>query len=578
MVLCLPTLLQINISLYGGKSKDIFFNEHFIDIAEELLLEHMLRLPRIINIGTERQKATGLSRLKCFIAFLFKKGRLHVTLSNDDLIEKLLDVLLLSVEMERSQSLLEICSDVWQIGSKNIAESLFFGYRKSPWKIYKNIQNQQIINEIETVCEYLSKEHYVYTFFLELLYKMLLRNTDKSNEILVLIQMLYSEQHKSNGTSSNLHKLIWENLLDDQRWNLITDTNELGNVIINYKRSMIKSNEMNGEIGIRNKFSYKKTEMNSLKEIKNNILHTCLIIETASFYAIRMRKEVYAMKSLHYIVEKSASKLYYIRASAFLALDKISKSYNFNSISDLLDNNADYIIHKISKCFDKTSRLDAAIHILSNSLRSTSTMTKTNVEGIIQLLIDAEYSKKGQFSNSLQFIYAFKLILTTIHEIYEHKIDLTNYEFGSNIGTMHIFYFDIWLKELNSKKVRHSCHNMKNRNNQNMMYPRNLKDDVHFELLDKLVAIILKQVITQLTSKKRELKIMVLDTINIGLDLIKSNENELLPAVYLMWDILIQQCFQGNDTVLLQYCFRVITKLSEYAKEFVRKRFARYYC
>lgn len=580
MVLCVPTLLLINISLYDGKSNDLFFNESLIDIAEELLLGHMLRLPRIIYNGNERQKATGLSRLKCFIILLFNKDRLHVSLSNDDLIEKLLDVLLLSVEMERAQSLLEICGDVWQIGTENFAGSLFFGNKKSPWKIYKNIQNQQIINEIETVCEYLSKEQHVYTFVLELLYKMLLRNSNKSNEILVLIQMLYSEQHILNGTSSSLHKLIWENLLSDHHWNIITDTKEFQNVIINFKRSTIRNKEMNRKDDICDSFSYIKSEMNSLKEIKNNILHTCLIIETVSFYATQMRKEIYVMKSLYNIVEKSASKSYYIRASALLALESIRKAYNFNSISDLLDNNADYIIHKISKCLDKPSQLDAAIHILSNSLRFAS--TKTNVEAIIQLLIDADYAKKGQISDSLQYTYALKLILTTIHEIYESTIDSRNDEIDSmyNIGTMHVFYFNIWFKELNSKKVRHSYHKMENRKNQNKinLHPKDLRDDVHFELLEKLVPIILKQVFSQLTCKKRELKILVLDTINIGLDLIKINENELLPFVNLMWDILIQHCFQGNDKVLIQYCFRVITKLSKYVKEFVRKRFARYYC
>ncbi|XP_055307740.1 uncharacterized protein LOC129571891 [Sitodiplosis mosellana] len=552
----------------------MFYNEHLIDIAEELLLEHLIRLPRVIQTGNEDQKATSFSQLKCFIILLFKRGRLQVTLSNNHLIEQLLDILLSSVEMERSHRLLEICNDVMDINDGENSKSWVFshyGNKKSPWKIFKNIQNEQIIKEIETVCEYLNKDQHIYTFVLELLLKMLMKNSDKCNEVLVIIQMLHSNQFKLNDVCWSLHISIWENLLCDHRWNLVTDTNEFSDVNINYEVNWTGDNQMKGAVDFCDKLSHQKVQMNSLKEIKNNVLHTCLIIETVSFFATQMRQEVYAMKSLHYIVEKSSSKLYIIRASTFRALETIRLAYNFNAISDLLDINADYLIHKIGKSLDKPYRIDAAIHILRNTLRSDTTISINNIESIISLLI-IEYSKKSQSNNSLQFIYAFKLILSRIHDVSsEYTIDVCNNDVRSMNQIRNVYYnhLHIWLGELHADRKWHVI----NQSDRNIINRR--PENVKFTPYTKLAVIILKQVIPFLTSKKTTLKMLALDTINIGLDIIKNDENEFLPIVNLIWDTLIQQCIQGNDKVLLQYCFQVITKLSKFAKEIVKRRFTR---
>lgn len=563
----------------------MFYTEHLIDIVEELLLEHLIRLPRVIYTGNEVQQASDFLQLKCFMILLYEKNRLQVTLSNDDAIEKLLHILLSAVELEKSNKLVEICSDVWHINDQKIAHSLFassYGTGKRPWKIYKNINNHKIIDNIKTVCEYLTKHQHVYVFVLEFLCERLMKNSDKCNEVLIIIQMLLSNPCKLNDTCGSLHTLILENLLCEYRWNLVTDTVELSNIDIRYKTDQVKINRVDEAVNIRERLLHQEIEMISSKKIKNNILHSCLTIETVGLYAkqqCQRQNELYIMKSLQYIIEKSASKNYMIRVSAFGALENIRLAHNLNTITELMHINTDYLIHSVEKSLAKPNCIDEAIHTLKNTLQSETTLSQSNLESIISTLI-TESSKKSHSANSLSFIYAFKMILSTMQSTSSKcTIDLCNEKVSSfdKVRNRHN-HFDEWSKFLHAVRIsklnlNHNTDDINNQSNQSIMHQEVENDDK--QMFTRLAAIILKQVVPYLTSKRMEIKMATLHTINIGLDIIKDNENELLPTIHIMWNVLIQQCFQNNNKTLLPYGFQVITKLSKYAQQFVKKRFLR---
>lgn len=565
----------------------MFYTEHLIDIVEELLLEHLIRLPRAIYTGHEVQQASYFSQLKCFMILLYEQKRLQVTLSNDDAIEKLLHILLSAVELEKSNNLVEICSDVWHIDDQKIAHSLFassYGIGKRPWKIYKNINNHKIIDDIKIVCEYLTKHQHVYVFVLEFICERFLKNSDKCNEVLIITQMLLSNPCKLTDTCSSLHTLILENLLCEYRWNLVTDTVELSNIDINYKTDQVEGNRVDESVNIRERLLHQEIEIISSKKIKNNILHSCLTIETVGLYAKQQRQrhnEMYIMKSLQYIIEKSASKNYMIRVSAFGALENMRLAHNLNTITELMHINTDYLIHSVEKSLAQPNCIDKAIHTLKNTLQSETTLSQSNLESIISTLI-TESSKKSQSANSLPFIYAFKMILSTMHSTSTKcTTDLCNIKVGSfdKVRNRHN-HFDVWTRFLHAVRIsklnsNHNTHVINNQSNQSTIYMHQEVRNDDKQMFTRLAAIILKQVVPYLTSKRMEIKMVTLHTISIGLDIIKDNENELLPTIHLMWNVLIAQCFQNNNKTLLPYGFQVITKLSKYAQQFVKKRFLR---
>lgn len=581
--MCLPTLVEINVSVYRHSNEFMFYNERHIDILEECLLHQIIRLPRVISTGNEEQKGTYLSRLKYSMILLYKKGRLQVTLSNNEIIKKILDILLLVIELEKGDNLVEICGDVWHISDEIHSP---FGNSKSPWKIYKHFQNQQIIKDIEEICKYLIKQQHVHVFVLEILFNMLMKNSDKCNEVLVLTQMLVSHPFEINSSCSSLHTLILENMLCEHRWNLVTDTIDLNSANINYNEDWSEQNKRDNEtIGLR-----RKVDMISLKEIKNNILHTCLIIETTGFYAQQLQQlhnPTFNMKALHRIIEKLASKQYMIRVSAYYALETITLAFGKDTISDLMLLNADYLIHSINTSLVKPNFFETAILILKNTLHSGSIsfQSATFLESIVSTLI-FESSKTSQSTNSASFIYVFKLILSTIHDIVckPLPIILCNDNAVRSMTKVrnHHNHFDVWLRTLKGDRTLKMdlCHNMNIANtqgNQNIVNSQHItkENEEQNSLLKRLATIILKRAIPLLTSKGMQLKLLTLDTINIGLDIIECDENELLPIVHLLWNTLIQQCFHQHDKVLLQYCLQVITKLTKYSKTFVSKRFTR---
>lgn len=546
----------------------MFYNENLIDITEELLLTHLVRLPRVIYTGTEEQKIGDVSLLRKIIILLFEKDRLRIILSSADIIEKLLSVLLSAVQLEKSYVHVDICEDIWHMNDNYISQALFASpSRKAPWKMYKNSRDQQFVNDIDEICKYISKNDRAYVYVLEFLIKMIQKNSDKSNEVLVIIQMLLSHSFKINDTCGSLHILILENLLCEKHWKILTDTVELDKFNIHCVANWEKSNETFTKHGIH------ETPLGKIssKILKTNILHTCLVIETVGCYAKelhRMQYEHYVMKILHLIFTVSASKQYLIQASVFHALEYIREAYSLNTISDLVQMNSDYLIHLIAKSLTNPDSIYIAINILKTDPYTDSTSFETNMETIISILI-RESTKTIQFSNSSSFIYAFKLVLSTIHNNSLKSSSIFYKEKSEQLQKVKKSYehFEIWMRILIANENSHHQNKIK--------IVEQKKEHKLNARLNRLAATILKQIIPVITTEKIDLKMLALDTMSIGLDIIKDDENELLPCVHLIWDKLIQQCFRANDSYWLQLYLKVIAKLTNYAQSFVEKRITR---
>lgn len=576
MALCIPTLLEINISVRGNREENIIYNEYLIDFLEELLSTHMVRLPRIIHTGKIDQKSHGLLKLKLFIILLHKQGRLQVTLSNNYVIARLLDLLLFAVEVERGNNLIEICGDIIYTNDQSIERTLLSPastYKNSPWKIYKHFHDQKTINNIEAICGYLSKQKQVYAVALEFLFKMLTKNSEKCNEVLILLQMFISHPINVNDACS-LHFLILDNLLLEYRWNLITDSSKIRRETETYNTGRKNYNRLDELIHIRDSLTHQKAEEISMIGIKNNILHTCLIIETLGLYAkiLRQQKnEMLLIKSLQCIIEKSTSKQFIVRTSAFYAMETIRLAYSLNSISDLIHINVDYLIHTISNGFSKpNNNIEAAVHILGNTLTLNSSLILFNIESIISTFT-SEISKPSQSTNTLSFVNASKFILSRIYD-FTFKSSVIRDKKHTHSRNLQKS-FDLWMEILYTEKLSRSNSMV----NVELTCVNNHRVSKGYETtsITRFAAIILKQAISLLNSKNLELNILTLETISIGLDIIRDDENELLPMVNLIWNVLIEQCFRENNKILLRCCLHLITKLAKYAKEFIKKRFMR---
>lgn len=82
---------------------------------------------------------------------------------------------------------------------------------------------------------------------------------------------------------------------------------------------------------------------------------------------------------------------------------------------------------------------------------------------------------------------------------------------------------------------------------------------------------ILKICLKFISSKKLEDKLLVLETLNFGIQIIENYENELLPLVHLIWYNFSER-FKENEALIVDRSFNLLVTLARLSKDFIRQR------
>lgn len=89
----------------------------------------------------------------------------------------------------------------------------------------------------------------------------------------------------------------------------------------------------------------------------------------------------------------------------------------------------------------------------------------------------------------------------------------------------------------------------------------------HIEFVLNILKICLKFI----SSKKLEDKLLVLETLNFGLQIIENHENELLPLVHLIWYNFAER-FKEKEALIIDRSFNLLVTLARLSKDFIRQR------
>lgn len=88
----------------------------------------------------------------------------------------------------------------------------------------------------------------------------------------------------------------------------------------------------------------------------------------------------------------------------------------------------------------------------------------------------------------------------------------------------------------------------------------------------KITVAILKTSLNFLPSKDRQRKLLVLEILNSGLEVIKDWEDELLPIVHQIWSPLVGRFKEYRDPLIMNYSFQLLMTLARHSKEFIHMR------
>lgn len=83
---------------------------------------------------------------------------------------------------------------------------------------------------------------------------------------------------------------------------------------------------------------------------------------------------------------------------------------------------------------------------------------------------------------------------------------------------------------------------------------------------------ILKRSLNFLPSKDRRCKILALEVLRNGLEVVRDWEDELLPVVHQIWSPLVDRFVEHKEPLVINLSFQLLTVMARLSKDFIRAR------
>lgn len=591
---CIAPLLQIVIAVEVDAntviSRNYSFNAEIIDMIDQIFLTHLIKMPRIICTGDEEDQTAGFSLLCSLLDVLTTTKRVDICLANANILNSLVSVLLTSVELQRPSQLLEEEHSIRVIDEELIDDRPL--RNPTPWKEFKHLQNQSMSQKIQRTCQLLSINAEIRELVLDVLLKSFRSNSRNCNEILVLFQYLMPTSKTEVLSSSDL--LILEEILGQTHWELTLQattttttslkTNEIGDSQWYEDRTeglyesavSIRTTDIRWSSFIENQSH--DDDIITLNDVKFNALHTCLIIETVAAYATYLGAGYapFLLNSLHRLLEKAGSRHFMIHTAGLYALNKLKMALSLDSLSELIFQNVDYITFHLNQSIRNINKSQGGLDIFGVVLKYTTLDYMPHVEGILSTVLD-ESVKSYQTKNTLSFLKLFRIILVGIQSL--TKQEEKDNTLQPKVLEPRLNHKD-WLNSLLEKDDLEQevdvdeniepTDTIENESNVDDTQS-NADNAIEKPKFIEITLSIMKRCIRYVASTNRDEKLVALDTIYVGIEIIKMYENDLLPMVHAIWQPFAE-LIRNTDPIILRRCFSLLLILATYAKDFIYQR------
>ena len=291
----------------------------------------------------------------------------------------------------------------------------------------------------------------------------------------------------------------------------------------------------------------------NIQEIQEKILLNCFLMEGLGIFAEILKEDfkIYLMKILLILFIKLADKNQLISNYSWTSLNRICYHLNYANIRELIKENSDYLLDKIS----------------------------------IQLKFSLFYSETLKALKSL-FIYSDAHLLTFVYDLSSDILNCLDF-----LHSDHLFPLVETLKYLIFSLYRLQCEfpeafvqiskNNGQSENENESDPENeLEEFSTGKLVTKqapkpiqAVLDILNKIQHFLPNKQRKIKILCLDIVYVGIIILRKDYiNKLLPLIHTMWGPLVNRLNESEDVAVFIKVLQVIKIASYYCQDFLRDK------
>lgn len=571
--------------------------EVVVRIIENTLHKRVSNMPNLINTIDERALMSSLDFL---VGVLKVLGEFAKEIFTTQTQERIIDVLTIVVQIDvASVSLDETSPEFFFSLLDNLKH---FHVKKLPPFRHICDSDKEILEKIELLCTYLGSTNGPY--LIDILFSRIEQGMNTLESVILTTYILRN--------SGKEHLEICNNMLQywqyDNIWYLPTKVKPEKPRGPNYKSRYFSDYTpglYEGSLEVRytdlstTTIEDKEEEVDSefcknLHEVKYNTMLIALQCEAIGSLAVAMGSDFrrFFLKYLYLIIERCGHHRQCVQSSALIAATDFQKYSNVNTLSELIDINADYLVNSISIKLNHiinynapdTGILDALVIVLENCRNQKHLSSFADVIKKVEEMhfkcpdfITCLLRVYRAFVKQLVLLYGMdskipkeeasgdsKSLLTSIKELQE-AIDIENEMLQEPVEN----------EESNEDAM--DTENAEEPDGDELMAPELMEDNAEQKPPPEHVSLaseILKRSIPFISSDNDTHRLYALDVVSAGIPLMAEHEDTLLPALHETWNPVATRLRGSTEAQLkvLRRAFAVACSLSALGKDFLRQR------
>ncbi|GJQ69256.1 hypothetical protein Trydic_g6398 [Trypoxylus dichotomus] len=551
IVVILITLSEDNDPLVSEKCKlglehlsSKFSSNYFLQLLNYLEEDfyRMLKLvPNIFN-GLDNQKQQ--SSLNCLIGYIRLFGKYELISILHSTTGLLVESLLYICELDKIDVRL---LEEWTVKDFDENPDL-----RTPWKKFMHFASDDLASKLVQLCELLAQD-IVVDIVSDCLLNIYRDDVDRRKEATILLNEILSV--KISKGNIEIVKTVIDLYLEPQNWNIpiSTSTDDENNI--------------------------------NLTQVQNNVVQICLQLEGIGKIALILQNDFkeFLLKTLYPVLEKAGSGQPLLKAAGLAAIVNISVACKYHSVTDLINNNSDYFSYHVTRKMKDLNRNQHVLNVLGVVMNHCSMDVLPSINDIVEdVLFQSRYCTSGNMASFMKVFNIFtncllrwlniKIELPPIKSKAEKEQELKHFEVSNLEEEYTNFGDDIMGKtaeemyEEDMKKKEEE--ELENNNVSEVEECKKPEPPQHI----KLVVLILQRTLHFLPLKNKEVKLLSLEILQNGLEVIRDWEDELLPIVHQIWSPLVNRFKEDNDSLIFNLSFQLLMTLGRLSKEFIRLR------
>ncbi|XP_054323786.1 TELO2-interacting protein 1 homolog [Pongo pygmaeus] len=588
--------------------KVVVGNKALTDILSESLHSLATSLPRLMNSQDDQGKFSTLSLLLGYLKLLGPK--INFVLNSVAHLQRLSKALIQVLELDVAD--IKIVEERrWNSDDLNASPKTS---ATQPWnhiqrRYFRFFTDERIFMLLRQVCQllgyygnlYLLVDHFMELYHQSVVYRKqaaMILNELVTGAAGLEVEDLYEKRIKTNPEElREIVTSILEEYTSQENWYLVTclETEEMGEELMMEYPGLqaITSGEHTCQVTSFLAFSKPSPTICSMN---SNIWQICIQLEGIGQFAYALGKDfcLLLMSALYPVLEKAGDQTLLISQVATSTMMDICRACGYDSLQHLINQNSDYLVNGISLNLRHLALHPHTPKVLEVMLRNSDANLLPLVADVIQdvlATLDQFYDKRAA-----SFVSVLHALMAALAQWFPdtgnlgHLQEQSLGEEGSHLNqrpatlkssTTAEDIEQFLLNYLKEKDVADgNVSDFDNEEEEQSVPPKVDENDTHpdvetpLPLQIQIAMDVMERCIHLLSDKNLQIRLKVLDVLDLCVVVLQSHKNQLLPLAHRAWPSLVHRLTRDAPLAVLR-AFKVLRTLGSKCGDFLRSRFCK---